>query len=70
MFMLIVMIALCLAGIYSIYCSWMNYDWFFNNGRSIIFVWFFGREGARVFYIILGIAAIFLSFFSIYKMYQ
>ncbi len=43
------------AGIFSIFCAYKDYDWFMNNYRARPFVKLFGRDGARRFYIGLGI---------------
>lgn len=51
-------ILIILAGIFSITGAVMNWDWFINSRRAHFFVQIFGRNGARVFYIILGIALI------------
>lgn len=44
-----------LAGVFSIFASVKNWDWYFNNRKARPFVRIFGREGARVFYIFIGI---------------
>lgn len=31
-----------------------NWNWFMNNSRARLFVWLFGRDGARVVYVLLG----------------
>ena len=36
-------------------CDW---DWFMNNRKARFFVKVFGRNGARVFYALLGLALI------------
>lgn len=51
-----------LGGAFSIFCSVKDYDWFFNNHRAKPFVFLLGRNGARVFYILLGIFIIVVSF--------
>lgn len=48
-------------GIFSILASVLNLNFFFENRRAKIFVTIFGRTGARVFYIILGIFIIVLG---------
>ncbi|MBR1750640.1 MAG: immunity 17 family protein [Ruminococcus sp.] len=50
-----------LAGLFCVVCSYNDYDWFFNNSRASLFVRLFGREGARKFYIVLGIILIVLG---------
>jgi hypothetical protein len=32
-----------------------NWDWFMNNRRARLFVTILGRDGARVFYVLLGL---------------
>ena len=41
-----------------------NWDWFFNNYRARLFVKWFGREGARRVYFVLGTVILGLSFFA------
>lgn len=43
------------AGLFSIVGAAMDWDWFMNNSRAWLFVKMFGREGARVVYILLGL---------------
>jgi small neutral amino acid transporter SnatA (MarC family) len=50
------------AGLFSIVASILNWDWFFNHRRARIFLKMFGRTGARVFYIILGLFLFFVAF--------
>lgn len=45
-----------------ILASIFNWDWFFNNRRAYIFVKIFGRNGARIFYVILAFVLIYLGF--------
>jgi hypothetical protein len=53
--MLIYGIVILLAGLFSIVCAAFDFDWFMNNRRASLFVKLFTRNGARVFYIVLGI---------------
>lgn len=46
--------AFVLAGGFSIAGAWFNWDWFMNGTRSRGIVDLFGREGARIFYGLLG----------------
>lgn len=48
-----------LAGVFSVLASVKNWDWYFNNRKAKPFVRIFGRNGARIFYIITGIFIIF-----------
>jgi hypothetical protein len=42
------------AGAFCIAASVKNWDWFFNNRRARLIVVIFGRNGARIFYGLLG----------------
>ncbi|MBA3868352.1 MAG: immunity 17 family protein [Anaerolineae bacterium] len=42
-------------GLFSIVAGILDWDWFMNNWRARFFVNVFGRNGARAFYIGLGI---------------
>jgi len=53
--MLIYGLVILLAGLFSIVCAAFDFDWFMNNHRASLFVKLFKRNGARVFYIVLGI---------------
>lgn len=43
------------AGIFSICGAAFDWDWFINSRKAQFFVSIFGRNGARVFYGILGV---------------
>lgn len=49
------MAVLVLFGAFPVVASWRNWDWFFNHRKARLFVAMFGRNGARVFYTILGL---------------
>jgi hypothetical protein len=49
-------------GIFAILAAIQNWDWFFTNWRAEIFVKLFGRDGARVFYAVLGAVLILMGF--------
>ena len=51
-------------GAFAILASIFNWDFFFESKKAKIFLKLFGRNGARIFYSILGI----LLFFIAYKM--
>jgi len=57
--------AMIACGLASIFCSIMNYDWFMINNKSAPIVAVFGRDGARVFYIIIGVVIIILAAFIV-----
>jgi hypothetical protein len=44
-----------LIGLFSILGGILNWNWFMNNSRARFFVNILGRNGARIFYIGLGI---------------
>ncbi len=47
---------LVLAGLFAMAGGIFDWEWFMNNGKAQAFVNWLGRGGARVFYIILGLA--------------
>ena len=57
----IIGIVLFCLGLFSIFCSAMNFDWFFEHRKAAKFVEIFGRSGTRVFYIVLGVLMIFFA---------
>jgi small neutral amino acid transporter SnatA (MarC family) len=59
---LIVAIFSILGGTFCIVSSIFNWDFFFDNRKATFFVSVFGRNGARIFYGILGLFLYFLSF--------
>ena len=59
---LIKIVLLGAVGIFAIVSSIFNWDFFFENRRAAFFVKTFGRNGARIFYIILGVVIIGLAF--------
>lgn len=50
-FILILFIAL---GLFSMVAAILNLDWYFKTSGAMMFVNWFGRGGARVFYAFLG----------------
>jgi hypothetical protein len=44
-----------LGGIFAIVGAVGDWDWFMTNNKARIFVSLFGRTGARIFYIVLGL---------------
>ncbi len=55
-----------LAGIFTVVCASKDYDWFMNHRKARLFVAMFGRGGARVFYVGLGMSLIVLSAFTFF----
>ncbi len=50
-----------IAGIFAIVCAACDFDWFMNNNRARFFVDLFGRNGARIFYVCLGLFLVILG---------
>jgi hypothetical protein len=49
-------VAMCvLGGLFAILGGVRNWDWFFSFSPAPLFVRIFGRNGARVFYVLLGL---------------
>lgn len=61
----ILRIFLILAGLFSIAGAVMNWGFFMNSRRARFFVSTFGANGARIFYIGLGIVIILIAVFLI-----
>jgi hypothetical protein len=55
------------AGLFTIAGAIFNWDWFMNDYRARFFVKIFGRDGARIFYVILGLVIIVLGVFVAYQ---
>ena len=43
------------AGLFSIVCALFDWDWFMTARRVRFVVRVFGRNGARIFYVLLGL---------------
>ncbi|MDR1579420.1 MAG: immunity 17 family protein [Synergistaceae bacterium] len=54
-------VIVALIGLFCILCSIKNYNWFFENRKAKPFVWLFGRKGARIVYLTLGVFLVGLS---------
>lgn len=52
-----------LLGLFSILAGVLNWEFFFNTRRAQFFVRLFGRNGARIFYIVFGIIIATIGFF-------
>lgn len=55
-------VVMALAGLFSFLASIFNWNFFFENRKAYLFVKLFGRNGARIFYGLLGLALIILGF--------
>jgi len=49
------------AGVFSICGAAFDWDWFINSRKARFFVATLGRNGARIFYGVLGIAVVILG---------
>ena len=57
-----------IGGLFSIISAAMDWNWFMNHRKARLFVKMFGRNGARIFYVLFGLALIVfagLSFFDV-----
>jgi len=43
------------SGVFTIWAAAADWDWFMNSRRALIFVKLFGRNGARVAYVLIGV---------------
>jgi small neutral amino acid transporter SnatA (MarC family) len=50
------------AGVFSVMASILNWDFFFESRKAQTFIKLFGRNGARIFYIILGLFLFFIAY--------
>lgn len=51
-----------LSGFFVIVAAVLNWDRLMNNNRAAVFVRLFGRNGARVFYVFLGVGLVALGY--------
>ncbi len=51
-----------LSGIFVIGAAVLNWNRFMDNNKAAVFVRLFGRNGARVFYIFLGVGLLALGY--------
>lgn len=57
-------ILLVAVGLFSVLAGVFNWDFFFNSRKARLWIRLFGRGGARIFYILLGVVIIVLGIFS------
>lgn len=57
-------ILLAAVGLFSVLAGVFNWDFFFNSRKARLWIRLFGRGGARIFYILLGVLIIVLGIFS------
>ncbi|MBT8326141.1 MAG: immunity 17 family protein [Bacteroidia bacterium] len=51
-----------LVGMFTFVASSLNMEFFFNNRRAEAFIKIFGRQGARIFYMILGLFLMYVAY--------
>lgn len=56
---MLIFILFILLGSLALIAAVFNFDWYFNTQGAAMFVKWFGRKGARAFYVFLGIILIF-----------
>ncbi|MCR5540717.1 MAG: immunity 17 family protein [Ruminococcus sp.] len=49
------------AGFFCIFCAYKDYDWFMNSSKARLWVRLLGRDGARKFYMGLGVVIVALG---------
>jgi len=53
-------------GIFSIVCAVMNFNWFMENRKAKLFVTLLSRNGARIFYSIIGAGLVVAGFLMVF----
>lgn len=59
--MVLVSVFLLISGILCIMASSLDWGWFFNCRNIYPYVILFGRSGARILYLLVGMGIVFLS---------
>lgn len=54
-----------LAGTLTLAAAIFDWNWFFENRKAALFVETWGRNGARVFYAVLGVVIFILGFWML-----
>jgi hypothetical protein len=49
------------AGLFSVLGGIFNWEWFMNNSKALFMTAILSRTGARIFYVLLGLAIIVLG---------
>jgi Immunity protein 17 len=57
---------LMIGGAFATICSALDADWFFSSSKAAFFVAIFGRNGARIFYGLLGILMMGFAVFTLF----
>lgn len=58
--MFLTLFLLC-TGLFSAAGGILNWNWFFAHPKAQLLVWLFGRTGARIFYVVLGLPFLFFG---------
>lgn len=45
-------------GVFTLVCAAMNFNWFMEHRKARFFVKILGRDGARIFYAVLGLGLV------------
>lgn len=53
-----ILILFIILGTLSVFAAVLNSDWYFKTGGAQPFVEYWGRRGARIFYVLLGLGLI------------
>jgi hypothetical protein len=61
--MTLVQVLLILIGLFTAAGGVFGWDWFLRHWKSRLFVEKFGKVGARVFYVVFGLAIVGVGFF-------
>lgn len=54
-------------GLFSLIAAIRNYEWYFSTHGAAMFIKWFGRKGARIFYAVLGVLLIFCGVTGLLK---
>ena len=46
---------LVLCGVFTVFCAYKDFDWFMDNYKASPLVKLLGRNGARIFYMVIGV---------------
>ncbi len=55
---IVIPVLVILGGLFAIFCSIKNYDWFMEHRKAQMLAAVLGRNGTRVFYALLGLALV------------
>lgn len=61
----VIAVLVILAGGFTLLGGVLDWDWIMNSRRARMFVALFGRQGARIFYVILGVIIMLVGFVAL-----